>query len=314
MSVPASLTLSPTSLDEYFLLPHASVHRLLEHPTTDLVVDGPRQRIELVVANADEIPARPLPRSVTLDRVVNGLSETAVRISVEAGGRPFAAYSLLVSTASYVAAGAPLDEAILSAVLRFKRMLESDEPTVAQVLGLYGELLVFNAVADQLTPDDALDSWIGPIREEHDFRLADQDLEVKTTSSESRTHRISSVDQLEPLPGRPLFLVSIQLTSGGTDGESLAQLISRTSDRCQRQRERFLDLCGGTWEGAVAATVGYRLRHEIRVFDVTGEFPTLTRASLLALGIAGEVTDVRYSINLDSRVGESKTLTNWSVA
>ena len=62
-----------------------------------------------------------------------------------------------------------------------------------------------------------MNSWRGPIGEEHDFGMSAPDVEVKTTLGERREHWISTATQLVPTGDRPLYLLSIQLTSAALD-------------------------------------------------------------------------------------------------
>ena len=84
-------------------------------------------------------------------------------------------------------------------------------------VGLFGELIVLLAVAEETSSADAMNSWRGPLGEEHDFGLPNADLEVKTTLSERRAHWISTATQLVPTGKRPLYLLSIQITGAALD-------------------------------------------------------------------------------------------------
>ncbi|MGW6920681.1 PD-(D/E)XK motif protein [Streptomyces sp. NPDC054950] len=97
-------------------------------------------------------------------------------------------------------------------------------------IGLHGELAVLGRVAHVVGWRAALDSWVGPTGEEHDFALAKADLEVKTTASELRRHTIHGLGQLSETPGRPLWFASLRLTRGGAGGRSLGDSIKATRD------------------------------------------------------------------------------------
>ncbi|MEU7424170.1 PD-(D/E)XK motif protein [Streptomyces sp. NPDC040750] len=97
-------------------------------------------------------------------------------------------------------------------------------------LGLHGELAVLVRVAETMGWKAALDAWVGPIREEHDFALGPADLEVKTTSSERRRHTIHGLGQLTATPGRPLWFASYRLTRGGAGGRTLPESVKAVRD------------------------------------------------------------------------------------
>jgi hypothetical protein len=61
--------------------------------------------------------------------------------------------------------------------------------TLSEAIGLYGELVILERL---LLAGYGLDCWVGAAKEVHDFRLADSDLEVKTTTANSREHACNS--------------------------------------------------------------------------------------------------------------------------
>jgi hypothetical protein len=174
--------------------------------------------------------------------------------------------------------------------------------TEEQETGLFGELLVLRHLLRQLSAADALASWRGPAAEEHDFALPDADVEVKSTTSELRSHWIGDIHQLEPSPGRRLMLLSIQLTGAGPEGSSLAELVG--------------EICDLASDAAVAAELRRRLDYPDRysrpqprrfrlrtipaIFDVDREFPAITPGRLEDAGLdRRRFKQVRYLIELD---------------
>ena len=95
-------------------------------------------------------------------------------------------------------------------------------------LGLIGELWVLSRIASAFGWQAAIEAWHETSQSEHDYSLKLCDLEVKATTNEKRIHVISSITQLAPTNGRPLYLVSIQFTptSSVVDGSvSLMEII-----------------------------------------------------------------------------------------
>lgn len=169
-----------------------------------------------------------------------------------------------------------LVDAINNAVEAVKALVAGTELlSTDQQLGLWGELSTLRELARQSSWKAALDGWVatadGP--EEHDFSLATVDLEVKTTRSELRRHHISSGSQLRPKPGRKLFLLSYQLTSGGAGGASLPELVTmlrkEVEAACRNHLEKSLKAAG--WDDGDAAHYPNRwlLRSEVTVIDAT---------------------------------------------
>ena len=116
--------------------------------------------------------------------------------------------------------------ALSESVDQFATLLSS--PTVLsreKQVGLWGELWLLRKLID-VHGADALGYWTGPLGEDHDFRFADDEIEVKTTTKSTRSHIISKLSQLEASPGRTLYLLSIQLAAGqGDDACSLLELV-----------------------------------------------------------------------------------------
>lgn len=154
-------------------------------------------------------------------------------------------------------------------------------------LGLLGELLMLRGLIGSVGVEDAVESWLGPESEEHDFALHGADLEVKTTQSERRLHWISSLDQLDTSLGRPLWLVSVQLTRAGLGAgttlpacvEIVRSVIGRGS--AQDVFEDRLEKAGWRESQAGIVRTRWRPRSASQAFLVEAGFPRLT-AKILA--------------------------------
>ncbi|WP_298991824.1 PD-(D/E)XK motif protein [uncultured Pseudokineococcus sp.] len=170
-------------------------------------------------------------------------------------------------------------------------------------VGLLGELATLLAVADATGTLAALTAWRGPHREEHDFGLADLDLEVKTTTAETRAHWIAGPTQLLPTPGRALMLLSIQITAAGAGpGATLTDLVAaaraaagthasllETGLREAGWHDRHADLYRDRW----------LLRSAPTFHLVDDVFPALTPAGLTAATTAADrIVDLRYRIDV----------------
>ncbi|MGW3266563.1 PD-(D/E)XK motif protein [Streptomyces sp. NPDC001056] len=97
-------------------------------------------------------------------------------------------------------------------------------------LGLHGELAVLVRLAETAGWRAALDAWVGPTGEEHDFALESADLEIKTTASERRRHAVHGLGQLAESPGRSLWFASLRVTRGGTGGRTLGESVKAARD------------------------------------------------------------------------------------
>jgi hypothetical protein len=170
-------------------------------------------------------------------------------------------------------------------------------------ISLLGELSMLIGTIQTIGAADAIKSWRGWDREEHDFGLHDYDVEVKTTITERRAHRISSLTQLVPTPGRPLWLVSIQVTPAGSGGTSLSHLVdsvrSHASGEHLRQLNQHLKAAGWRDQFQSTAVDTWRLRSTTATYRVDDDFPRITPALLHAAGVSNDhITDASYRVDL----------------
>jgi hypothetical protein len=186
----------------------------------------------------------------------------------------------------------------LTGILAVRHSLTRDKQ-----VGLFGELCVLLALADGIGCDEAMRSWRGPYGEEHDFGIPNHDVEVKTTLSERREHWISTATQLVPTGDRPLYLLSIQLTTAALDsGHTLPGLVLSARSKVAPHAVRF---------EAVLAQMGYRdgdsdlyrsrwtLRTTPTFYEVGPQFPAITQELLdAAVPSAERIKDLRYRIDL----------------
>ena len=146
-------------------------------------------------------------------------------------------------------AGESFSDSIVDTIAAFDLLLRSAITLPAnEEIGLVGELMILEAVL-HLEGVSAIDAWRGPDRDKHDFRVSNQELEVKTTTGERRQHWIHGLSQLDASKGCDLDLISVQLTR--TSGLGKINLID-TVDRIRQalklhpvQYEKFNDLLAG---------------------------------------------------------------------
>ena len=207
-------------------------------------------------------------------------------LTIDATNIHYEAYVLVESIVDQLRANASFRHAVSESVEQLKGLLAFRKRFSGErEIGLIGELLVLGAVIAEEGQDRALASWLGPASEEHDFGFTDFDAEVKTTRSEERTHRVGSETQLEPQPGRPLYLVSIQLTSAGQadQGFSLGTLISDLRSGLDSSRRTFdtaLEALGWFDRDADLYSNRFLQRSKARAYLVDSDFPAITRPRL----------------------------------
>jgi hypothetical protein len=175
-------------------------------------------------------------------------------------------------------------------------------------VGLLGELWLLDRLASRHGWAIALTQWHSTANAEHDFALAHLDIEVKSTTSKARVHVIGSPSQLEPAAGRPLFLLSTQLTKAPPLAEgsfSLAGEVSRLAASIPD-----LELRGRFHERL--RSIDYRSEHERHygetychrsapvLIEVNDSFPRITNAHLSPLpgNLAARLRELIYRVDV----------------
>ncbi|KUM32489.1 PD-(D/E)XK motif protein [Arthrobacter sp. EPSL27] len=206
-------------------------------------------------------------------------------LRLAAGGMHYAAYSFIAKIVEELQQGHFFSSAIslslkeYELLIQSRRLLSSEKQT-----GLLGELLLLTYLCS-VDPVSAITSWLGPQSEQHDFSFDTFDLEVKTTKSERRTHRIGSATQLEPSENRSLLFLSIQLTAAGVadNAFSLAGLVYKIQDLLGPHTLPFNEyLARLGWRSADVES--YRTRYVLRsrpaFYPVDEHFPSLQNSVL----------------------------------
>lgn len=231
--------------------------------------------------------------------------ENWLEVEVTVGADLLEAYPVLCAVADRIQLEhATFDDAVVDALATYRELLAGlGRMTDEEEVGLFGELLVLRHLVLAGGAAAAMSAWSGPSAEEHDFSLAMQDVEVKTTTAEARRHWISDLYQLVPSPSRDLFLISIQLTTGGDAATTLPELISDLRDSLDPDSQVVLDarLRETRWrpEQEVLHLRRFRLRSAPATFRVSESFPALTPSALVAAGLdVARFPKVTYLLDL----------------
>lgn len=307
--------LSPETLAAYIDADTPTEQRLADSPVCILGIDPPRHELTL------RTPATGADIDVSAYRMIHtdlfeepGDETVWFRVTVDAEGVEYEAYALLQSVSDQLQQGDNLERALHVALGAYRGLLaRTPRLSEDQETGLFGELIALDRLISTLGETRALAAWLGTQAEEHDFVLADYDVEVKTTRSERRTHVIHGLGQLTPTtPGRPLHLMSVQVTRAGasTDGETLPGMIERIRQRLRAGRTVFDDkLADVGWEDARADrlyTTRLLLRSEPLFYVVDDEFPALTHGGLARILTRPElVRSIDYRVNVTDLESEA---------
>lgn len=299
--------LSPETLEKYFSSGTVTIHPVNDSPEAMIIIDGPGEKISVLAAGDGMVnDTAPLRRVTTNTEVHNGVEWT--RVTLDARGIHAEAYGLAISIVQAMRGGATFAAASSAALTNMKALLAA-KPRISEEkqVGLVGELLLLRTLLDSYPESPVFEWWLGPLAEERDFAFPAFDAEVKTTLSEARTHVIHGVGQLEPSPGRSLWLVSIQLTraGGNPEGRSLPQLVGEVRDRLGIARSQFVNhLASQGWDDADAAMypTTYVLRNTPAAYLVDDDFPAVTPQRLQSMvPHSNLVSDVTYRVNVSGR-------------
>jgi hypothetical protein len=173
--------------------------------------------------------------------------------------------------------------------------------------GLFGELWLLERLIGAQGVD-ALDAWVGPVRQPHDFRLGDVELEVKTTSGAKRIHTINGLGQLQPSLDCSLYIVSLKLANAGAGGQTLPEAVASIEAGLSSSHAALLRF------RAALATVGYdpldaalysrrrRLRDAAVLIPVTDGTPRLTSEAMAQIDprfAPDRISGVVYSVDVE---------------
>lgn len=273
-------------------------------PFCRLDLDPTFDRITLVTAYETPEPDVARLQRLTLAASAYG-QEKMAELQVQVTGNLHEAYSLLAN----IADGLQLEErslavAVATAVDQHRDLIANrGSMTAEKEIGLYGELLFMEYLVNHIGAGRAVESWQGPLSEEHDFTFDQVHVEVKTTSGERRSHVIHGINQLLPLRGVPLSLLSLQLTRAAPGpGRTLFQLVHDLRAMCGGDQIAFdARLAGAGWDDADAdlyRTV-WALRSTPRSFAVEESFPAMTSALVAPILPRFELmSDFSYKIDL----------------
>jgi len=198
--------------------------------------------------------------------------------------------------------------ALAAAVSRWEALLirsamMSDE---AQT-GLFGELWLLERLILALGVG-ALQSWVGPAGEAHDFRFDNVEFEIKTTSGSRRIHTINGLGQLQPSPGCALYLLSLKTANSGSGGRSLPEVVAAIEHLLSTSSTQLAAFRLATSAIGYDATNAHlyplrrRLREPAVLIPVTDGIPRLTPevfSKIEARFVPERIDRVIYSVDVD---------------
>lgn len=167
------------------------------------------------------------------------------------------------------------------------------------LIGLVGELEVLELLAEGF-PHRAIESWVGPLGDMHDFVRAGRALEVKTsTSHEGDSVAIANAYQLDPGLKSDLQLIAVHIVA-----DPLGTTIDQRITRLQQMGVHPVELLSrlGQLGYAYGAEDGSEERYSvqsIRAWHVGEDFPGVRASDLGEERLRG-IKDLKYTLQLSA--------------
>ncbi len=297
--------LSADALDEYLASPVPITYAVPGQPPVRVIFEPHHQRLGIETPwDGVQPPA--------MDQYLFLASDVAfvegrnwLRLWVNGQPNLRTGYALLRAIADRITISADASgDAIETSVQAMDELLRGiGRLSEAQESGLFGELLVLEHLIETLSPVSALASWKAIRHEEHDFGLGSGDIEVKTTLAEERHHWVHGKGQLVATLGRPLWLLSVQLTDAGASGRTLPELADSIAVKLVGpHRLAFaagLARRGLNESGASRLTRRLQPRNVPAVYLVDAGFPVLDDRALERASVStSRIRDLNYLLDL----------------
>lgn len=189
---------------------------------------------------------------------------------------------------------------------RWRRMFQLGRGALALEAraGLFAEMHQLSRLLDLHGPS-ALEAWIGPSKETHDFRAEGVAIEVKgSVKKEGRRTSISSIGQLDPPAGVDLYLRFVALDLDDT-GESLPDIIDkliRADVSAASLHEKLIEAGYSQVHEDQYRETRFIVRESL-LYDVSEiHFPKITSTSFAGhIGLPPGVAAVSYTIDLTNQ-------------
>lgn len=295
------------------------VHRVTESPDIEVFGDGVSNRIGIWI----EIPPGTListelsKLALIATRTFDKEGRHLLEVSTDAASLHRQFYHFAVAVAERVIVEkCPAPEAVTSELQCFTELLEEKSILgTERQIGLLGELIFLERLILK-NGIGALDSWIGPLGEPHDFRIQDREFEVKTTLAPQRTHTIHGTEQLVPSSACLLYLVSVLLGPPGVgDGFSLSEKVVRLTEKFNSvptlhgRFEAALEGCGFHDADRAHYSRRFAMRRPIGLVRIDSSFPAITRMTIQnVLGpLAPRIESLQYDVSVEGLENEDGT-------
>jgi len=295
------------------------VHRVADTPFVEMFGDGDKNQIGIWLEIASGVPIPPELSALKFvsirafsqkGRFLLEVASTTVFLQ-----RQFYHFAVAVAE-RVIVEKRPAAEAVSLELGCFTDLLEEKSLlSIERQIGLIGELIFLERLVGK-EGVGALDSWLGPTGEAHDFRLQTHEFEVKTTVSLHRIHTIHGTEQLVPSKGCSLYMISVLLGPPGSDhGFTLADMVAQFHDQFAsvsgrlKQFTTALESCGYRAADSSHYVRRFVMRRPMGLVRVDSTFPAITRLAIQSvLGQhATRIESLQYEVNVEGLEHEDGT-------
>lgn len=195
---------------------------------------------------------------------------------------------------------------------RWRELLNREPSSVLSeqaLAGLYGELWHLRELA-RISPN-ALQSWVGPTGERHDFARGGTALEVKTTTrTDEQRYEIHGIDQLEPPLRGTLYLSTVLAEQTRAGGESLPDVITEIESLGVERLSLWSKLASAGYHRADEHHYGSSRFHlrTTSMYRVDESFPRIVRGSFPGGELPPRILHVSYVVDLTGSEGNAVPL------
>lgn len=196
-----------------------------------------------------------------------------------------------------------LVEKIKSILEKWKNMLSLDVDRVLSMnalVGLFGELVLL----DHLVNDKnlaALDNWVGPLGNRHDYEFEKHSIEVKSTTLKNKEEiKVHGVNQLEAYPGKSVTIlrIKLELDPHGTSLTTLVERIMKSPNVSDSKfQERLAKVGYKESDADNYRSIGFQTI-EFHLVPVNEKFPRITAGTLLGIDPLDRINEIEYSVNV----------------
>lgn len=195
----------------------------------------------------------------------------------------------------------PAIELVLNRITLWRHFLQrrGGRMTDEEVRGLFGELQVFERLLGTIGSEGAVAAWHGPDRELLDFHLPSHYLEAKTWRVDSGARvSISHPNQLAVDPNRPIYVVAVQVSVGGSGGQTISEYIKEVRSKVTGLAVQRFDELVAAYGYIDSQAMEYPDKFtalSVCAYEVRVGFPFIDSRT-----VPGGIADLRYAIEIGS--------------